>query len=106
MADNIPLNVAVDPKLIEEMLVRTILDTAIGKKLHEWAQKKVEELSRDWQNPIAKVMDEIVVDQMRNIVRIEYTELIKAKIKERITDEALTALVEKMWVSYLDKDRY
>lgn len=90
--------VTFDSESMNEYLKKSILDSTIGKILHEELERKLKDY--DLRRAIAQAIDKEVICAINRAVQ-DYlstqNELLRNVIREAATDEAITQMANKAW---------
>jgi len=100
----VDIKVDVDAEAVNQMVAQAILDSAIGTRIKQAADKVAREYSLSWQNHIRDAVRREVDRHIRDFVSGEFGPLIKEKVREYLTDEVAAELIDKAWAAW--RDRY
>jgi hypothetical protein len=89
-----------EPEDINRQITDAIAKSVIGEKLKEAVEAEVLKLSSTYNNPIQKIVEDEVRKLLYQIVRDEYGEVLRTKIREALTDELLNDLVFRALDAY------
>lgn len=89
------LEIKVDPQQINQYVANQILESALGERLHETVDEALKQLGRYGNDPLKSAVQDEVNKQIRELVRTEYAEPIKAAVKTQLTDAFIADLVEQ-----------
>jgi transposase len=81
-----------EPEDINKSITAAIAQSAIGVKLREVIEAELAKLSNTYNNPIEKVVQDEIRKLLYQIIRDEYEEPIKEKIREILTEELLSEI--------------
>lgn len=92
---NIELDIPAEE--LSKMVSQKIMESSIGTQINEAIKKKLE--SKDtWD--FGRILENIVSNEMRilmcNIIKEDYTEKLKERIKKQLTDEILDGFIGKI----------
>lgn len=100
MALDIQLDI--DPKKIEEMIAKAVLDSAIGKTVEEGINKAVADLDR-YDGPIRNAIRTQVQQIVYTVIRDEYGEKLREAVRLLMTDEVVNEVANKAFKAFLEK---
>ncbi len=92
------------PEDINRQITESVAKSMIGKVLTESVERKVKELSSSWNNPIDAVVGQEIQKILMNIVSKEYDQILRAKVKAKLTEAFVDELFEKMWTNFKNRD--
>lgn len=95
---NIKLDIS--PEKIQKEITSALIKGAIGNKIVEAIEKAIKPDAFAGKDVIEDAVKEQVSFIVRNLIREEYTEQIKSKIKKRLTKDDL---VSKFTEDYIDR---
>lgn len=84
-----------EPEDINRQITEAIAKSAIGEQLNQYVQKEVTKLANSYNNPVEKAVSDAVQKLLYQIIKDEYEEIIKTKIRELLTDELLGEITMK-----------
>lgn len=90
------IKVELDEKEIEAQVVRSILDSGIGKAMAESVKRVLPELTSHYKNSLDTYVKESTSNIIRNMVEVEYAEEIRNKVREALTTERIQKLVAEV----------
>lgn len=88
------LEIKVDPKQINEYVAQQIIESALGERLHETVKEALKQLGSYGNDPLKSAVQDEVNKQIRELVRTEFAETIAAAVREKLTDEFISNLVQ------------
>lgn len=91
-----------DPEDINRQITAAIAASAIGEKLKEAIELEVQRLSSP-SNPLKRVVEDEVARLLHQLVRDEYGEAIRAKIKEALTEDILRDITLRALFAWHDQ---
>ncbi len=94
------IEVNVDPKQINEMVPKAILESAIGERLTEAVQREVKKLSMSFDNPLQPVVAAEMRIIMLAILRDEYAEQIRELVRQKLSEDFTSRILEKAWDAF------
>jgi len=97
------IEVNVTPEQINEAVAGAIIKSSIGKALAEVIDAQVKKLSQSYDNPIAPVVQDEIGKAIRVLIADNFLPQIKAKIAEKLTDEVIADMFEKMWRAFMGR---
>jgi len=97
------VDIQISPEQINEYLVKTILESSIGTAIKKIIDDEVAKLSRAYDNPLQKVVEVEMARQIQVMIQTDYTELLKQKIREHLTEEALSNISSAAWDTLYEK---
>lgn len=95
---NIEVNVS--PEQINKAVADAIIESAIGKELDRVIKQEVEKLGRSYNNPIEIAVQREIQNKVVDVVRENYSDFIKAKVTEAVTEKFTEDLFLKLWNSF------
>lgn len=95
------INVDLNAEQINQEIQRAVAESVIGEQLKKIIKQSIEELSSSWKNPIKPVVDQIIIDSIKELVREEYFEQIKNFVKEKMTQEFMDSIIQKLWDNWV-----
>jgi len=88
------IEVNVNPKDIEKAVTEAIVASSLGGKIKAAVQSVFQNSGYGWSDPIKREVDAVVEQEIRRLIRNEYEEQIRAKVRERLgTEELLDKMV-------------
>lgn len=97
MAAAVELNVQLDPEQINAMVSQAILQSAIGEEIRKAVEGHIRRLTTGYDSAIGKIVEKIVNEEVRNVVGLQFTPLVKEKVQESLTEELVGKLINKAW---------
>lgn len=102
------IKVDIDAELINKKVSDSILESAIGTKLKEVIEEQVSSICKDSYNSpsvVTKIVKDIVVQKVREIISEEKKEEIEKLVTEKLTEDIMADIVNNAWDSYF-KNRF
>lgn len=93
------IKVDIDPEKVNQMVVQAILQSAIGEEI----QKEINNVLKAWDSPVKKAIAKVIDREMVSIISEEFGPTIKEKVKDLVTDDLLTDLVNKAWENFRNR---
>lgn len=101
------IKVDLSAEQINNQIVEAIAKSAIGVELKRAIDEEVKNLSQSYNNPFKNIITGIIRKEVERIIRDEYTEQIHALVKERVTADFSTEMLDSLWKAWeAGKDRY
>ena len=101
------LSLNVSPEAINQMVSTAVLESAIGAALAEAVQKQLKDITTIWNNPIDPIIRKEILLTIQRVVQNDFKSIIEETVKvhvtKNLTDEAMKALLDKVWNEYLYK---
>lgn len=98
------MNLEIKPEDLNRLLTETILKSSIGDLLTKNVQAMVDKLSRSYDNPLEKVIEQEVMSIVRTMIHEDFKpkllELVRSKISEEMVDKFVSKLWDKTWGDY------
>lgn len=98
------MELSIDPEAVNRLVADAILKSAIGEAVKKAVDKEIGNLNKSYDNPIDAVIRNHTAEIVRQVLRDEYSEMIRQKIAE--------ALSHKLSLDFIDRvcekaaDRY
>lgn len=98
MDSPVTFHVQVDPQQVNQTVAEAVLKSTLGEAI----KKAVEEntkylLNKSWDNPVEKVIKEVITQEIRRLVAEEYAEAIRQRVKALVTDQMVERLTGELW---------
>ena len=88
------MNVNIDGKAVEEAVARAILESALGERVREVVKESIEQLTNRWgTGSLRGALERVVAEEVLKSVRDLHGEMIRAAVKERITETVVKEVV-------------
>jgi hypothetical protein len=81
------------PEDINRQITEAIAASAIGEQLHKIVDAEVKKLGQTFNNPLQGVVENYIRSEIAAILASEYRDMIREKIKERLSDERVDTLL-------------
>ena len=104
----IPINVTVDSKKLDDLLIKSLLQTNLSERFEKTLNEAVEKAlaptgtSYTRESLLEKVLNQEINGIIRNVVMTEYSDRVREAVRQKLTDELVDEMINKMW-SKLDK---
>ncbi|GAF70777.1 unnamed protein product [marine sediment metagenome] len=97
------IKVDIKPEQINQAVSEAIINSVIGERLKEAIESELKRMSDRYDSPIRDVVRNMILGTLRDIISRDYKALIEAKVKESITDEMMSTIIDKAWKSFETK---
>jgi len=100
MTNEAKIEVNLTPELINDVVAKALIKSALGENVLKVAKKSVEECfkmdSNNFyhQSPVKRAIEEIVGEQVKESLKEHFMPEIKKRIKEAITEDVIILAVE------------
>lgn len=84
------MNLSIDPAAVEKLVADAIVQSALGEKVKKAVTDAV---SRSYDSPIEAAVKVSVHEVARQLVHAEFTDVIRAAVKAKLTPDYLEKLV-------------
>jgi hypothetical protein len=99
------IKIDVDAEAVNKMVTDAILDSAIGETLRAVVSKKVEALSKEYNNPVELEVDRQIQLIVKDLVQEKFKPMIAAKVNELMTEELVGRISTRAWENLLEQFR-
>lgn len=93
----------ISPESINALVANAILESALGEKIRKVLQSEVDELSASYDDTLRKAVETIVQQQLWTILREEFSDQLRAAIREKISAETVKDLTDAAWLAFESK---
>ena len=103
----IPFGLQIDPEAVNRMVVKAILDSAIGIKIKEGVEDAVKKMTTvsgygyTKTDPISEVATQVIRKDIQQVIETEFKDVIREKVRAALTDQftdaAISAMVKNLW---------
>jgi hypothetical protein len=87
---------------INRELTAAVAKSLIGEKIQEIIKEEVRRLSACYNNPLEPVVRGIINNMVRDMILTEFKEPIEKLVRERLTTEIQTTLIDKAWQALMN----
>lgn len=99
-----PFEVKIDPERINTMVAQAIMGSAIGAKLQEIVTKAVADVG-GYNSPLKAAIEAEVMRLIMDTVKTQYLEQVRTAVKAKMTEEAITQIVDAAWAAIVEKTK-
>lgn len=100
----VPFEIKIDADLVNGLVAKAIMASAIGSKLQEIVTKAVADLS-SYNSPLKSAIEGEVSRMIVDTVRTQYSEQIKAAIQKQVTQQVIDDVTDAAWRAFIEKTR-
>lgn len=90
------LNVNIDPEQINKMVADAVLESALGDAVKKVINEQVKKLSSSYNNPLESVVQQHIVNMIRDTLVTEYADDFKSKVHKAVADKMNDDFVGKV----------
>ena len=91
------IKVDLSAEQINTHIASAIADSAIGVELKRAIEAEVTKLSQSFNNPFQSIISNHIRREVERIGSEDYSEEIKAVVKEKVTADFTTEMMESLW---------
>lgn len=101
------IKVDLSAEQINNQITEAIAKSAIGVELKRAIDEQVKAMSQSFNNPFKNIITGMIRNEIERIVKEDYTEQIHALVKEKVTADFSTEMLNTLWKAWeAQKDRY
>lgn len=90
------IEVNIDPKLIEEQIVKAVIEGSLGQRIKKVVDEKVKSLGSGWgEDALTRAINSVVDSIVVETVGKEYREKIAEAVRTKFNDEIVSKIVAK-----------
>ena len=97
------MEIKIDAEPVNAAIAEAIINSAIGEQLKAAITKEMDKLSRSYDNPIEKVVEEEILKIIRLTISSEHIEAIKTAVSAKVTDAVVDDVFSAAWDSFMKK---
>lgn len=101
------VKINIEPDQINKFVADSIIQSTLGVQLQKIIKDKVDEYSRQWDNPLKKAVEYEIERVIAIVLRDEYGDQIRSHIKDllakMITDEFCNNLLNDSIMKFIDR---
>jgi hypothetical protein len=94
------IEVTLSPEQVNDAVANAIIHSAIGEELKRIIAEKIKTMSRSYDNPIDRVVGDVMNRTIREVVERDYAAEIERMVSEKMTEKFTLELFNKMWDSF------
>lgn len=98
------MNINIEPKQIERAIAEAVINSAIGKTIDDVINGELKAMADQWndKSPLKQAIRKEVSNIVYQLVRDEYSESIKAAVREQLTEKVLLEIVGSAMVKLFE----
>lgn len=95
------MEIKVDYEQINKYMADKLIESSIGEALKDVIDKEIKNLTSSYNNPVEPVVKNHIRNAVSNFIGDEYREKIQGIVREKLTDEFVQDLIDRLWDKFI-----